>query len=105
MRIWIIDPIDGTLGYKMKTDCFGISIALIENGRPVLGVLYAPMHNLLAWAVMGEGAFLNGIKVDLNEKSSINTILCSSNAINRPAYKRVLEVIDQDHRFKLYSRR
>jgi myo-inositol-1(or 4)-monophosphatase len=103
MRIWTIDPIDGTLGYKKKTGSFGISIALIEDGRPVLGVLYAPVHNLLAWAVIGEGAYLNGIKVELNEKTSINTILCSSNAINRPAYKRALEVIDQDHRFKIKS--
>ena len=103
MRIWIIDPIDGTLGYKKKTGSFGISLALIEEGRPVLGVLYAPVRNLLAWAVIGEGAYLNGIKVELNEKTSINTILCSSNAINRPAYKRALEVINQDHRFKIKS--
>lgn len=103
MRIWTIDPIDGTMGYKNKTGSFGISIALIEDGRPVLGVLYAPVHNLLAWAVIGEGAYLNGTKVELNEKTSINTILCSNNAINRPAYKRTLEAIDQDHKLKIKS--
>ncbi len=101
VRIWMIDPIDGTLGYRKKTDSFGISIALIEDGRPVLGVLYAPVYELLAWAVMGEGAYLNGKKVKLNEKTSIHTILCSSNAVHRPAYKRALEKIDPDHRFEL----
>lgn len=100
-RIWIIDPIDGTMGYKKKTGYFGISIALIENGRPVLGVLYAPVQNLIAWAVKGEGSYLNGIRVDLNDKTAINTILCSSNAINRPVYQRTLEAIDHDHRLNI----
>ena len=103
MRIWTIDPIDGTMGYKKKTGSFGISIALIEQGRPVLGVLYAPLYHLLAWAVKGEGAYLNGKKVELNVNSSINTVLCSSNAINRPAYQRKLETINSDHSFKIRS--
>lgn len=102
-RIWIIDPIDGTLGYKKKTGFFGISIALIEEGRPVVGVLYAPVHNLLGSSVVAEGAYLNGTKVEINETAAINTILVSSNAINRPAYKRTLEKINLDNKFKIES--
>jgi myo-inositol-1(or 4)-monophosphatase len=93
-RIWIIDPIDGTMGYKKKTGSFGISMALVEDGRPALGVLYAPVRNLMAWAVRGEGAYLNGMKVDLHDKSSIKTILCSSNSIDRPQYGKVLQAIN-----------
>lgn len=100
-RIWTIDPIDGTMGYKKRTGSFGISIALIEDGRPVLGVLYAPVRNLIAWAVAGEGAYLNGMKVDLSDKASVNTILCSSNAIDRPPYQRVLRAINPDHNLKV----
>jgi len=100
-RIWIIDPIDGTMGYKKKTGCFGISIALIENGRPVLGVIYAPVQNLVAWAVKGEGTYLNGTRVDLREKVSISTILCSSNAVNRPPYQRALDAINRDNRLNI----
>jgi len=102
-RIWTIDPIDGTLGYRKKTGSFGISIALIKDGRPVLGVLYAPVHHHLAWAVIGEGAYLNGVKVALFQKASVSTILCSSNAIHRPAYKRVLKALDPEHRFTITS--
>jgi myo-inositol-1(or 4)-monophosphatase len=100
-RIWIIDPIDGTMGYKKKTGFFGISIALIEDGRPVVGVLYAPVQNLLGCAVAGEGAYLNGTKVDIKEITTVNTILASSNSIDRPAYKRTLEVINLDNKFKI----
>ena len=93
-RIWMVDPIDGTMGYRKKTGSFGISIALIEDGRPILGVLYAPVKDLLAWAVKGEGAHLNGIQVDLNQENSFSTILCSSNAIDRPYYRKALARID-----------
>ncbi len=102
-RIWMVDPIDGTLGYRKKTGSFGFSIALIEDGRPVLGVLYAPERNLLAWAVKGEGAHLNGIKVDLNEETSFSTILCSSNSIDRPAYRKVLARIDPEQNLNILT--
>ncbi|MFH2133238.1 MAG: inositol monophosphatase family protein [bacterium] len=100
-RIWTIDPIDGTMGYRKKTGSFGISIALIEDGRPVVGVLYAPVHDLLAWAVVGEGTCLNGTRVEIDEESAIRTILCSSNSMHRPAYQSALEAINQGNQFRI----
>jgi 3'-phosphoadenosine 5'-phosphosulfate (PAPS) 3'-phosphatase len=100
-RIWIVDPIDGTMGYKKKTGYFGISIALIEEGLPVLGVLYAPKQNLLAWAVKQEGCFLNGKQIKLVDKMAVNTILCSSNSINRLPYQRALKLINQDNNLRI----
>ncbi|MBU2644790.1 hypothetical protein KKI24_08795 [bacterium] len=100
-RIWTIDPIDGTMGYRKKTGSFGISIALIEDGRPVVGVLYAPVHDLLAWAVVGEGTRLNGTRVELDEESAISTILCSSNSMHRPAYQSALEAINPGNQFRI----
>lgn len=97
-RIWTIDPIDGTMGYARRTGSFGVSIALIEEGRPVVGVLYAPARNLLAWAVAGEGASLNGIHVDLSNRTSTNTIVISSNSIDLPAYQDALQALNPDGR-------
>jgi fructose-1,6-bisphosphatase/inositol monophosphatase family enzyme len=100
-RIWIVDPVDGTMGYKKKTGHFGISIALVEEGRPVLGIIYAPVQNLLAWAVKREGCFLNGKQIKLENKTAVNTILCSSNSINRPPYQRALKLINHDNNLNI----
>jgi 3'(2'), 5'-bisphosphate nucleotidase len=57
-RFWLVDPLDGTREFLNANDQFTVNIALIENGRPILGVVHAPALNLLAWAVEGRGAFL-----------------------------------------------
>ncbi len=95
-RIWTIDPIDGTMGYAKRTGSFGVSIALIEGSRPVLGILYAPARNLFAWAVAGEGAHLNGTRVDLSRRTPMATIVISSNAIDRPPYQEALHALNPD---------
>jgi 3'(2'), 5'-bisphosphate nucleotidase len=56
-RVWIIDPIDGTSGFVRKDDDFGVQIGLAEAGRPILGVVYMPVHKKLNFAVRGQGAF------------------------------------------------
>ena len=62
---WCIDPIDGTKEFIKKNDEFTVNIALIHNGEPVLGVVYAPAVNELYSAKKGSGAFLNGEKLPL----------------------------------------
>lgn len=56
-RVWIIDPIDGTAGFVKKDGDFGVQIGLAEDGVPVLGVVYLPVHDKLSYAVKGEGSF------------------------------------------------
>lgn len=102
-RIWIVDPLDGTMGYQKKTGSYGISIALIENGRPVVGVIYAPSKNLIAWAIAGEGTYLNGRKVNLSTEYALNTILCSSNHLSSPPYQRALDVINPNQILKIMA--
>lgn len=55
-RYWIIDPLDGTKEFLAKTDEFTVNIALVEDGRPVLGVVFAPAVDDLFWGVVGQGA-------------------------------------------------
>lgn len=56
-RLWIIDPLDGTRDFIQKTGDFSVMIGLIEDGEPVLGVVYAPVTRTLYYATRGGGAF------------------------------------------------
>ena len=59
-RVWVVDPIDGTRDYVRGRKGWAISVALVEDGRPVIGVLDAPARGELWRAAAGEGATLNG---------------------------------------------
>jgi myo-inositol-1(or 4)-monophosphatase len=59
-RVWVIDPIDGTRAYIAGLPDWTISAALVEDGRPIIGVLYAPVANEMFAAVTGAGATCNG---------------------------------------------
>lgn len=56
-RYWLIDPLDGTREFVKKNDQFTINIALIDNQRPVLGVVHAPAYDTCWYGAEGAGAF------------------------------------------------
>lgn len=56
-RYWLIDPIDGTQEFIARSGDFSINIALIENNRPVIGVIYWPCGESLYFASQGHGAY------------------------------------------------
>lgn len=58
-RVWIVDPMDGTREFVLKIPEFAVSVALVEDGRPVLGVIYNPLNQDLYEAVQGGGTKLN----------------------------------------------
>lgn len=55
-RVWVLDPIDGTLNYVAVHRHWAISLALVEDGHPVLGVVADPVDGWLYTAVEGAGA-------------------------------------------------
>ncbi|WP_288355851.1 3'(2'),5'-bisphosphate nucleotidase CysQ [uncultured Cycloclasticus sp.] len=57
---WMVDPVDGTKEFIKKNGEFTVNIALINQGMPVLGVVYAPALGQMYWAKQGEGAFKDG---------------------------------------------
>ncbi|NJR78164.1 inositol monophosphatase family protein [Sphingomonas corticis] len=59
-RVWVVDPIDGTRDYIRGRPGWCVSIALIDHGQPVLGVLEAPARGEAWRASAGRGATLNG---------------------------------------------
>jgi 3'(2'), 5'-bisphosphate nucleotidase len=56
-RFFCVDPLDGTRGFVDRNGEFTVNIALIEDGAPVAGVIYAPDRHLLYYGAQGEGAF------------------------------------------------
>jgi len=56
-RFWLVDPLDGTKEFINRNGEFTVNIALIENGRAVLGVVYVPVATLIYYACAGQGAY------------------------------------------------
>jgi len=56
---WVIDPIDGTRNYARAVPLFCVSVALMENGWPVVGIIYDPMADRMYSASAGGGVWLN----------------------------------------------
>lgn len=56
-RFWLVDPLDGTKEFLQRNGEFTVNVALIEQGDPVLGVVYAPALDLLYVAGRGLGAW------------------------------------------------
>jgi myo-inositol-1(or 4)-monophosphatase len=55
-RYWVVDPLDGTTNYLHRFPIVGVSVALVEEGRPVIGVVHAPFLAETYVAERGEGA-------------------------------------------------
>ncbi len=62
-RLWIADPIDGTRAFADATRFWGIGVALVEDGAPILSGIYCPVDDVLFHAVKDGGAFRNGVRL------------------------------------------
>jgi len=71
-RSFVVDPIDGTREFVERTGEFAISIGLIEDGKPVAGVIYNPMKPHLISGCVGEGVFVNGEKTTPSQPVSLD---------------------------------
>ncbi len=79
---FVVDPLDGTWGYVKGHDEFGVLLGLLEDGVPVLGVVYRPVQDELIWGVKGEGAFFeNGERLAVGD-NCLDDILVSASRDN-----------------------
>ena len=65
--MWIVDPIDGTRAFISGRADWSISVALVEDGRPLVAALYAPVSEEIFLAARGTGATLNGAPIKAND--------------------------------------
>jgi 3'(2'), 5'-bisphosphate nucleotidase len=67
-KFWLIDPLDGTEDFIKKNNEFAINIALIENSKPIIGVVFAPALNLLYTSELNKGSKKNGKRIYNNSQ-------------------------------------
>jgi myo-inositol-1(or 4)-monophosphatase len=81
---WMVDPLDGTTNFAHNLPWFAISVALLKEKEPILGIIYNPIIDEFFYAIKGEGAYLNEkpIKVSTKEKL-IDSLLCTGFPVSK----------------------
>ncbi len=82
--LWAIDPLDGTTNYAHQYPCVAVSIGLLINGVPSVGVVYNPIHNELYRAAKGLGATCNRVPIQVSKVDKlVNSLLVTGFAYDR----------------------
>ena len=108
-RLWLVDPLDGTKEFVRRNGEFTVNIALIEGGRPVLGVVHAPDLKLTYGAGSGHGAFrwhgdANGNPIQPKAHRNDGLTVVASRSHSNEATERFLDVLRRDHPVELISK-
>jgi myo-inositol-1(or 4)-monophosphatase len=75
---WLIDPVGGNINAVHGMTDWNIGVSLVREGRPVLAVLYFPLLDEMFTAGLGGGAFLNGVRLRVSEKTSLDGALAGT---------------------------
>lgn len=97
-RIWIVDPLDGTVNFVHRLPQVAVSVALWDGGRPVVGVIVDVARNDEFVAVQGGGATLNGEEIHVSETAALDqSLVCTGFPYDRRqhagAYLKVVEEV------------
>lgn len=76
--IWVVDPIDGTSNFIRDLGLSVISVGLLKNREPYLGVIYFPYRDEIYYAQQGKGAFCNGTPIRVSHRDFAHGHLCSA---------------------------
>lgn len=76
--VWVADPLDGTTNFAHGFPVFGVSLALICDGRVELGVTCDPLRDEIYWARRGEGAYCNGRRLRVSETAGLGESLLAT---------------------------
>ena len=74
-RLWVCDPVDGTMPFSHGLQISTFSLALVINGTPVLGVVYDPFMDRLFFAQKGGGAFCNDTRLHVSNQPMKNALI------------------------------
>lgn len=76
--VWYVDPIDGTTNFAHGHPFFCVSLALYDGDTPLVGVVSAPALHTEWFASAGGGAFRNGRRCEVSQRSELSTALCAT---------------------------
>ncbi len=94
-RVWVVDPIDGTKEYARGVPQYSVSVALVENGIPILAAIFNPETNEYFSAIKGKGAWLWDEQIHCNEDVPARlTLLASHSECKRGEWDRFMPLHD-----------
>ena len=105
--MWVVDPIDGTKEFIKKNGEFTVNIALVVNGIPELGVVYAPAINNMYYASKSNGAFKDGQKLPLIKNTDPEkslTVVASRSHMSTETEDFVKELSNQTEDIQIISK-
>ncbi|OGK18611.1 hypothetical protein A3G67_02070 [Candidatus Roizmanbacteria bacterium RIFCSPLOWO2_12_FULL_40_12] len=73
--VWVCDPIDGTVPFSHGIPTFVFQLALVKDGKPILGVVYDPILDRLFTAEKGKGSFLNDNRIRVSQAKTFDKTL------------------------------
>jgi myo-inositol-1(or 4)-monophosphatase len=87
-RVFVVDPIDGTLAFVKRRPHFTVSVAVVEDGHPIAGTVYNPLTGESFTAAKGEGAKLNGEPMRASPRQELDgcRMLASKATLNSPRW-------------------
>jgi myo-inositol-1(or 4)-monophosphatase len=77
-HVWVVDPLDGTHNYLRGIPHFCVSIALLDNGEPIHGVVFDPLRDELFLASRGDGAMLNDRRLRVSPRRDLEGALLAT---------------------------
>jgi len=88
-RVWVVDPLDGTREFVAGIPEFCVSIAMVENGRPVAGGICNPATNEVFLGSLESGVTYNGKTAGPSQRTTLDgaTVLASRSETNRGEWK------------------
>jgi histidinol-phosphatase len=106
-NIWLVDPLDGTKSFVRDTPFFSTQIALMRQGELVLGVSSACVYGEMAWAERGGGAWLNGERIRVSDKSQLADAILSTGNMKTlaagPGWSRFGALVQKVNRLRGYG--
>jgi 3'(2'), 5'-bisphosphate nucleotidase len=101
---WLVDPLDGTKEFVKRNGEFTVNIALIQKGRPVLGVIFIPVKNIFYFGAEGLGSF-KLVTTDMLSSGTLEAIVGSSirlspdhrSSVGAPSHPRLTVIASRSH--------
>lgn len=79
---WYVDPIDGTINYSRGMPLWGVSVGVAKDDETLCGAIYLPATHEMFTAIRGEGAFLNGVRIQVSPASDMSQAILSHGDFN-----------------------
>ncbi len=76
--MWVIDPLDGTVNFAHGYPFFSVSLALTDNGIPIAGIVYDPIHAETFSAIRCHGTFFNGNLIKVSQADNLSSSIIAT---------------------------